>query len=63
MMGYNRLTVGEYEERSWVISIASKSSAKKATIGGIDIERGATEAQPEAIESLSKGATKAAIGK
>jgi hypothetical protein len=55
-------------ERSWVISIASKSNAgsiamNQSTNGtGMKIERGATEAQPEAIKAVSEGVTKGATG-
>jgi hypothetical protein len=56
-------------ERSWVISIASKSNAgsiamNQTTNGvGMTIKRGSTEAQPEVIKAAAEGAAKGAVGK
>lgn len=66
VMAYNAERIsaeGAYEQRNWICSVASKSNARKAKAGGIEIERGNTEAQPEVIESIVKGAVKGAVGK
>ena len=62
-MAYNSVHCGEHKERSWIISMASKSNANKARAGGIELERTSTEAQPEVVEAIVKGAVKGAVGK
>jgi hypothetical protein len=55
--------VAVIKERSWITSMASKSNANKAKAGGIELQRSSTEAQPEVVEAIVKGAVKGAVGR